>query len=134
MNGTVRAGDVTRRALAGLLRIAEPPAPALVALVEAIGPVAAWEAVRHRDCTVAGAEVMRITEPRVADRSPAQLGDLAERDLAVAEAAGARLIGPGDPSWAAEAFIGLGQVCPHPVRRRGRPARAVHAGEGAARR
>jgi DNA processing protein len=114
MNGTVRAGDMTRRALAGLLRISEPPAPALLALVEAIGPVAAWEAVRHRDCTVAGAQVIRITEPRVADRSPSQLGDLAERDLAVAEAAGARLIGPGDPSWAAEAFIGLGQVCPHP--------------------
>ena len=95
MNGTCDAGDVTRRALAGLLRISEPPAPALVALVEAIGPVAAWEAVRHRDCTSGGCRRSCGSPSRgwpIGHRRSSS--DLAERDLAVAEAAGARLIGP----------------------------------------
>lgn len=108
------AGDpgwrASRRALAGLLRVAEPPAPALVALVEAVGPTLAWEAVRHRDGVLAGAEVIRLTQPRVAGRSPAELDDIAERDLDRAADAGAWLLGVGDPDWPAEAFEGLGYL------------------------
>jgi DNA processing protein len=106
---------LSRRALAGLLRVAEPPAPALLALVDRVGPTAAWDAVRHRDAAVAGHEVMRLTEPRVAGRSADALDELAEQDLDDAERAGAVLIGRGDAGWPAGAFAGLEYVRSHPA-------------------
>jgi DNA processing protein len=129
-SGTGAHSGASRRAFAGLLRVAEPPAPALVALVATIGPVEAWEAVRRRDVAVAGREVMRLTEPRVAGRSADALDDLAAHDLDQAGRAGATLIGLGDAAWPDETFAGLEYVRSHPGSAGGAPlALYVRGGE-----
>ncbi|GAA0632833.1 DNA-processing protein DprA [Kutzneria viridogrisea] len=77
--------DPVRLARAYLLRVAEPPAPSLVALINEEGPVRAAELVRR------GA---------VAEETAARCHlDLAEQDLARADARGARLLTPEDPDW-----------------------------------
>ena len=85
------------RARAYLSRVAEPPSPALIALVEALGPVEAANRVRAADVPdlVAGETAAR----RTVDRS--------EADLAAAHAAG--------------------RGCSCPKTRRGRTARSPHA-------
>jgi hypothetical protein len=81
-------------AWAYLSRVAEPPAPGVVALVARLGPVEAAARIRSGRAdervaaeTAAGREVWR-----------------AEADLAAATAAGARLITPGHPEWPTELF------------------------------
>lgn len=83
------AGDAVLWARAYLSRVAEPPAPALVGLVAAVGSIEAAERVRR------GA----VSEG-VARETHARRGiDRVEADLAAAEAVGARLLVPEDPAW-----------------------------------
>jgi len=80
-----------RLARAYLLRVAEPPAPALVAFVAEVGPVAAARAVRSGECP-----------GRVAGETAARREvDCAEQDLAAGHKVGARLITPEDDEWPA---------------------------------
>jgi len=83
-----------RSARAYLLRVAEPPAPALAALVAECGPVRAANLVREG--RVPGA-VSRETEAR-------RRVDRAETELAAAAALGARLVVPEDDEWPAWPF------------------------------
>ncbi|GLZ41479.1 DNA-processing protein DprA [Actinokineospora sp. NBRC 105648] len=83
------SADEVRLARAYLLRVAEPPAPALFAFVERAGPVVAAARVRAGDVPAA-----------VRDETSARCEhDLAEGDLARADAVGARLVVPEDPEW-----------------------------------
>jgi DNA processing protein len=83
-----------RLARAYLLRVAEPPAPALVELVARLGPERAADQVRRGE----------VSE-KVAKESCARRGlELAEQDLGVAEASGARLLVPEDEEWPSVAF------------------------------
>jgi DNA processing protein len=86
----VSAGErELRRARAYLNRVAEPPAPALCDLVEALGPV-------HAARRVAQGEVPEA----VAAETGARRDDhCAETDLAAATALGARLVVPEDDEW-----------------------------------
>jgi DNA processing protein len=79
-------------ARAYLSRVAEPPAPALLALVGAIGPVEAARRVR------AG----RVDQRVAAETSARRAVDRAAADLAAADAAGIRLICPEHPEWPAD--------------------------------
>ncbi|MFL6125007.1 DNA-processing protein DprA [Actinophytocola sp.] len=81
--------DAVRHARAYLMRVAEPPAPALHALVDAEGAVAAADRVRIGDVPPA---VHSETESR-------RHLDLASEDLVTAEKVGARLLVPEDPEW-----------------------------------
>ncbi|CRK58618.1 Rossmann fold nucleotide-binding protein Smf possibly involved in DNA uptake [Alloactinosynnema sp. L-07] len=81
--------DPARRARAYLLRVAEPPAPALAALVDVCGPVEAAARVRAGE---APRSVMDETSAR-------RESDFVDVDLAAAQAVGARLLTPEDPEW-----------------------------------
>ena len=92
------------RARAYLSRVAEPPAPALGALVEEIGPVDTAQLVREG--TVHGPHAL---PPAVAAETAARRGtDRAAADLALLAARGGRLIVPEDPEWPGAALAGLG--------------------------
>ena len=82
------------RARAYLSRVAEPPAPALAALVDEVGPVEAAARVR------AG----RVDERVVAETSARRAAHRPDADLAAAAAAGVRLVTPEHGEWPAEAF------------------------------
>lgn len=86
-----------RLARAYLNRVAEPPAPALTALIDVVGPVRAQQAVRSREVpdAVAGETAARHDL------------DIAEKDLAAAATLGARLVVPEDDEWPHWAFRGL---------------------------
>ena len=87
--GLVCASNGVRSARAYLLRVAEPPAPALARLVAERGPVAAARMVRRRQ-----------VPPDVAAETEARHGfDDTEADLAAAGAVGARLVIPEDDEW-----------------------------------
>jgi DNA processing protein len=89
-----------RLARAYLLRVAEPPAPALNAFVADRGPLAAAGAVRAGDCP-----------PRVRDETAARRDfDRAEQDLAAGERQGARLVTPEDDEWPAWPLLCLDQA------------------------
>ncbi len=104
-------GDPHRLALAGLLRCCEPPAPPAVAqFVEAVGPQAAWRAIADR---YAPAEVSAAVAPRLGTADGAILEARAADDLRRAAAAGAEIIGPGDPGWPAECLVGLEALPPY---------------------
>ncbi|WP_290049991.1 DNA-processing protein DprA [Amycolatopsis solani] len=92
--------DEVRQARAYLLRVAEPPAPALVAFVAEHGPVAAAALVRGGDCP---AEVLKATEAR-------RDYDLVGQDFARAAEAGARLVVPEDDEWPAWALLAVDQA------------------------
>jgi DNA processing protein len=93
----VKASDSVRLARAYLLRVAEPPAPALAAFVAQVGPEAAAERVRGGDCP-----------PAVRDETAARRGhDLAGRDLEQAARAGVRLVVPEDGDWPAWPLLSL---------------------------
>lgn len=83
------ATEQVRLARAYLLRVAEPPAPALAELVARVGPVSAAQQVRAGEVAPA---VLAETEAR-------RSFDQAETDLADAEALGARLVVPEDQEW-----------------------------------
>lgn len=91
------ATDGERLARAYLLRVAEPPAPALVAFVSDRGPVEAAERVRSGDCPE---KVRRETAAR-------RDVDKAEHDLEAAAEAGARLVVPEDQEWPAWPLLSL---------------------------
>jgi DNA processing protein len=84
-------GEEIRLARAYLMRVAEPPASALLNFVDAIGPVAAAERVRAAE----------VPPAVLAETSSRRHLDLAESDLADAARAGARLIIPEDEEWPA---------------------------------
>lgn len=89
--------DQVRLARAYLMRVAEPPATALLALVDAVGPVEAAAAVR-------AAEV----PPRVLVETSARRHlALAESDLVDADRVGARLVVPEDEEWPAWPLLSL---------------------------
>ncbi|WP_395726757.1 DNA-processing protein DprA [Nakamurella sp.] len=90
------AGDEARVALAGLLRVCEPPCAAVARFVGAQGPVAAWQAVLARRAPRA---VVSATAARVDGVDPAALVARARADLVAARRVGARLIGPDDAEW-----------------------------------
>jgi DNA processing protein len=93
--------DLARRlrmVRAYLLRVAEPPAPALAALVDECGPVRA--AAMVRDGRVPAAVSAETQARRGVDR--------AEADLAAAQALGARLVVPEDDEWPAWPFTAFG--------------------------
>jgi len=85
------------RARAYLLRVAEPPAPALARMIAARGPVEAAARVR------AGA----VPESVVRETAARRVVDRVDDDLAAAEACGARLLTPEDPAWPHWAFTAL---------------------------
>lgn len=78
-----------RLARAYLLRVAEPPAPALHAFVGEHGPIAAAHAVRTGEAP----------DTVVAETSARRELRLAERDVAAARQIGARLVIPEDREW-----------------------------------
>jgi len=89
--------DAIRLARSYLLRVAEPPAPAVVDFVAQHGPVAAADAIRTGD--VPG-RVRDETEARRAQ-------DLAQRDLDDGESLGMRLLIPEDDDWPGWALLSL---------------------------
>lgn len=98
-------------ALAGLLRCAEPPAhPAVRDYIEQVGPEDAWQSICRR---AAPAAVLRAAHSRIGDRCEQELHARAAEDLRIAAACGARIIGPGDPDWPAEALQPLQWTPPY---------------------
>jgi DNA processing protein len=93
-------------ARAYLSRVAEPPAAALAAYVEEVGPLVAARRVRAGATHGPG-----VLPPAVASETAARRDtERAESDLALLEAQGGRLIVPEDPEWPALALAGLGYV------------------------
>ncbi|MGW5052195.1 DNA-processing protein DprA [Actinokineospora sp. NPDC004072] len=86
-----------RTARAYLTRVAEPPAPALVAFVDRVGAVAAAERVRAGD----------VPPDVAAETSARREDDSAQRDLEAAAAADARLVVPEDPEWPSWPLLSL---------------------------
>jgi DNA processing protein len=96
------ADDRVRLARAYLLRVAEPPAPAVVRFVAEHGPEVAARLVREARVP---AGVQKATGARrELDRS--------EEDLRLAEAVGARLVTPEDDEWPAAA-VHCFDLCGH---------------------
>ncbi|RZS34675.1 DNA processing protein [Herbihabitans rhizosphaerae] len=91
------AGDPVRLARAYLLRVAEPPAPALAAFVGQCGAVEAARLVRT------GTVPEPVREETVARHEI----EMAEVDLARAESAGARLVIPEDDEWPSWPLLAL---------------------------
>jgi DNA processing protein len=110
--------DEARVALAGLLRVCEPPCAALVQFVRSQGPVGAWQAVLARRAPRA---VLSATAARVDGVDPAALVGRAQRDLAAAGAVAARLIGPDDAEWPVAAVSSFAGAVARGVRGAGPP-------------
>lgn len=89
--------EAERLARAYLLRVAEPPAPAVAEFVAAHGPVAAAEAIRAGDCP------KRVQDETEARRSH----DLSQRDLDEGARLGMRLLIPEDDDWPGWALLSL---------------------------
>lgn len=104
-DAAVPVDEAVLLARAYLLRVAEPPAPAVSHLVELLGPVEA--AARIRGGADLGPHVgSEVGARRDDDRSAA--------DLAAARALGGRLLVPEDPEWPATAMAGFAARPPHP--------------------
>lgn len=82
-------GEELRLARAYLMRVAEPPATALLDFVDGVGPVDAAARVRTAD----------VPPAVLAETSSRRHLDLAGSDLADAARAGARLVVPEDEEW-----------------------------------
>lgn len=108
---TAPAGEEIRLARAYLMRVAEPPALAVHALVNVEGVLAAAERVRSGDVS---ATVRGETESR---RQLDRAGD----DLVAAEKVGARLLVPEDPEWPAWQLLCLGPPADRGLRGAGPP-------------
>jgi DNA processing protein len=93
-----------RTARAGLLRLIEPPNPALAEYVQRHGPVLAWERLRTG---VAPPALRRSASGRADGRSADQLQQWAVDDLRRAGEAGARLIVPEDKEWPHDTLAGF---------------------------
>lgn len=88
---TAPAGEEVLLARAYLMRVAEPPALALRAFVDVVGPVEAAERVRRGD----------VPDPVQNETEARRHLDLAGQDLVAAEKVGGRLVVPEDPDWPA---------------------------------
>jgi DNA processing protein len=88
---TTPMADPVHRARAYLLRVAEPPAPALAALIAQQGPVIA--AARVRDGDVSREVAAETGARRHVD------GGVVDDDFAQAATVGARLLTPEDEDW-----------------------------------
>ena len=77
-------------ALAGLLRVCEPPSASLAMFVDKVGPVAAWRGVLDRR---APRPVLSSTAARTQNLTREVLIDRARADLRIAAAAGVRAAG-----------------------------------------
>lgn len=118
---TAPTGEETLLARAYLMRVAEPPALALHAFVDRVGPVAAADRVRKGDVPTA---VDTETQAR-------RHLDLATDDLAAAAKAGARLVVPEDQDWPAWALLCLAAAVDRGVRGAGPPLGLWVRGAGA---
>jgi DNA processing protein len=120
----VRDGSVTTGfaevavALAGLVRVCEPPSAVLAAFVTKVGPLRAWREVLSRRAPRA---VVAATAARTQNLTEQQLMDRARADLLAAAAVGARVIGAGDPGWPAEALESFQGALARGVRGAGPP-------------
>ncbi|HEX3779029.1 MAG TPA: DNA-processing protein DprA [Pseudonocardiaceae bacterium] len=112
--------DAVRLARAYLLRVAEPPAPALAAFVATVGAVTAAELVR------AGTAPPAVLDVTVARKEI----DLAEEDLVAAAGVGARLLIPEDDEWPAWPFVALDLASARGVRWAGHPIALWARGTG----
>ena len=83
-----------RQARAYLNRVAEPPAPALGALITEIGPVRAAKLVAEG----------QVPDRVAAETSARRADQRAEADLAAIAALGGRLVVPEDDEWPGEVF------------------------------
>lgn len=104
----------TRRALAYLSRVAEPPCPELAALVRRVGPVDAATRIKAGD--VEG-DLARRTEAR-------RDIDSAADDLGVLARHGGRLICADDDEWPLLSFDGFARM-DHQIRPQGHPPLAL---------
>jgi DNA processing protein len=102
----VNPAEEVYRARAYLVRVAEPPAPGLAALVDRHGPVEAAARVR------AGEVPDRVAEETSARRHLNRF----EEDLASAGRAGARLVVPEDEEWPAWQLLALEQAAARGLR------------------
>nr|WP_133851338.1 DNA-processing protein DprA [Labedaea rhizosphaerae] len=82
------------------MRVVEPPAPALAALVDKLGPVEAADRVRSG----------HVPDCVDAETSARREQDLVANDFALAEGVGARLVIPEDPEWPAWPLLPLAQA------------------------
>ena len=105
-------------ALAGLVRVCEPPSASLALFVDKVGPVAAWHGVLDRR---APRPVLSATAARTQNLTREVLIERAHADLRVAAAAGARLIGRDDPDWPAHAVQSFEGALARGVRGAGPP-------------
>ncbi len=97
-------------ALAGLIRLCEPPVPGLLGeFVASLGAQDAWAVIVRRQ---APGEILRLVEPRL-HGDTAELEARACDDLFRATAAGADILGPGDDDWPEESFAPLQWVTPY---------------------
>ena len=108
---TAPAGEEVLLARAYLMRVAEPPAFALHAFVDIVGPVEAADRVRSGEVPEA---VRNETEAR-------RELDLAAEDLAAAEKVGGRLVVPEDPDWPAWQLLCLAPPTDRGLRGSGQP-------------
>lgn len=104
-------GEEIRLARAYLMRVAEPPATALLAFVDAVGPVAAAGRVRAAEVSPA---VLHETSAR-------RHIDHAAGDLADATGSGARLVVPEDEDWPAWQLLCLAAAADRGQRWSGAP-------------
>ena len=114
----VVVGEEVVRARAGLLRVCEPPAPAVAELVARVGSVAAWEQIRSG---MVSGRVGVETGARTEGVSAIELQELVEADLAAAAGVGAWLLVPEDPGWPAELSVGFRMATGRGVRGAGEP-------------
>ena len=105
-------------ALAGLVRVCEPPSASLALFIGKVGPVAAWRGVLDRRAPRA---VLSATAARTQNVTQELLIRRAEEDLLLAAKAGARLIGPGDADWPADAVESFEGALARGVRGAGPP-------------
>ncbi|WP_436502067.1 DNA-processing protein DprA [Actinokineospora sp. HUAS TT18] len=103
--------DPTRRARAYLLRVAEPPAPALAALIDVCGPVDAAARVRSGD----------LPQSVLDETSARRESDFVDADFAAAAEVGARLVTPEDAEWPAWPLLALRNACARGFRWAGPP-------------
>ena len=105
-------------ALAGLVRVCEPPSASLALFVDKVGPVAAWRGVLDRR---APRPVLSATAARTQNLTQEVLIDRARADLRIATAAGARLIGRDHPDWPVQAVQSFEGALARGVRGAGPP-------------
>ena len=110
-SATQPRGEEVRLARAYLMRVAEPPAKALIAFVDAVGPRVAAERVRAAE----------VPPPVLAETSARRHLDHVLGDFDDAERAGARLIVPEDKEWPAWQLLCLAAAADRGQRWSGAP-------------